>query len=95
MKLKMVMEVCGCGNESVKNEKNQPYTWSFFALACIVISTIMAIMKARRNGEKYVNGFYPILDLSKVIPLAIFFTFCCLTILLGNFGNTAFIYGQF
>lgn len=53
----------------------------------------MAIVKARRNGEKYVNGFYPILDLSKVIPLAIFFTFCGLTILLGYFGNTAFIYG--
>lgn len=74
---------------------SQPYTWSFFALACMVISTIMAIVKARRNGEKYVNGFYPILDLSKVIPLAIFFTFCGLTILLGYFGNTAFIYGQF
>lgn len=73
----------------------QPYTWSFFAIACLVVSTIMAVVKARKNGEDYVNGYYPILDLSKTIPLAIFFTFCGLTILLGYFGNTAFIYGRF
>lgn len=73
----------------------QPYTWSFFAIACLVVSTIMAIVKAKKNGEDHVNGYYPILDLSKTIPLAIFFTFCGLTILLGYFGNTAFIYGRF
>lgn len=73
----------------------QPYTWSFFAIACLLVSTIMAIVRAKKNGEKYVNGYYPILDLSKVIPLAIFFAFCGLTILLGYFGNTAFIYGRF
>ena len=73
----------------------QPYTWSFFAMACLLVSTIMAVVKAKKSGEKYVNGYYPILDLSKTIPLAIFFTFCGLTILLGYFGNTAFIYGRF
>lgn len=73
----------------------QPYTWSFFGIACLLVGTIMAIMKAKKNGEDYVNGYYPILDLSKTIPLAIFFTFCGLTILLGYFGNTAFIYGRF
>lgn len=73
----------------------QPYTWSFFAMACLIESTIMAVVRAKKNGEKYVNGYYPILDLSKTIPLAIFFTFCGLTILLGYFGNTAFIYGRF
>ena len=73
----------------------QPYTWSFFAMACLLISTILAVVKANKNGDKYVNGYYPILDLSKTIPLAIFFTFCGLTILLGYFGNTAFIYGRF
>lgn len=73
----------------------QPYTWSFFAIACLLVSTIMAVVKAKKSGEKYVNGYYPILDLSKTIPLAIFFTFCGLTILLGYFGNTAFIYGRF
>lgn len=73
----------------------QPYTWSFFAMACLLVSTIMAVVKAKKSGEKNVNGYYPILDLSKTIPLAIFFTFCGLTILLGYFGNTAFIYGRF
>lgn len=73
----------------------QPYTWSFFAMACLLVSTITAVVKAKKNGEDYVDGYYPILDLSKTIPLAIFFTFCGLTILLGYFGNTAFIYGRF
>lgn len=73
----------------------QPYTWSFFAIACLLVSTIMAVVRAKKNGEKFANGYYPILDLSKVIPLAIFFTFCGLTVLLGYFGNTAFIYGRF
>lgn len=73
----------------------QPYTWSFFAIICFMISTVCAAVRTKRNGENHINGYYPILDLSKVIPLTIFFTFCGLTILLGYFGNTAFIYGKF
>ena len=73
----------------------QPYTWSFFAIVCLIIATIMALAKAKKSDNEYVNGYYPILNLSKIIPLAIFFTFCGLTILLGYYGNTAFIYGKF
>ncbi|MCR5203571.1 MAG: MBOAT family protein [Lachnospiraceae bacterium] len=42
-----------------------------------------------------INGFYPILDLSKIPCQVAFFTFCGLTLILGYFGNTAFIYGAF
>lgn len=74
---------------------SQPYTWTFFSLCCLSISTIAAMIKTKSNNEIYVNGYYPVLNLTKVIPLAIFLTFCGLTVLLGYFGNTVFIYGQY
>ncbi len=80
---------------------SQPYTWSFFAIGCLVIETIAAVVHSRNNsaiGTKnkfMINGFYPVLDLSKFWPLVIFFTFCGLTIIMGYYGDTAFIYGAF
>ena len=46
-------------------------------------------------GNLIVEGFYPTLDLSKFWNLVVFFVFCGLTIIMGYFGNTAFIYGKF
>lgn len=74
---------------------SQPYTWTFFALFCVIVATIVAIRKSHVDKESCVNGFYPILDLSKTWQMVIFYTFCGLTILLGYYGNTAFIYGGF
>ncbi len=78
-----------------------PYSWTFFALICLVISTIFAIFKSRKNnitdkkGAPYIKGYYPLMNLQKFVPLCIFFIFCGLTVILGYFGNTAFIYGKF
>lgn len=76
---------------------SQPYTWTFVSLVCVIIATFIAILKAKKGKEDQaiVNGFYPILDLSKTWALVVFFTFCGLTVLLGYYGNTAFIYGRF
>ena len=80
---------------------NQPYTWSFFAIACLIVGTIVAwhhnikIGKRDKSRRVIVDGFYPVLDLSKFWSKVAFFSFCGLTILLGYFGNTAFIYGKF
>jgi alginate O-acetyltransferase complex protein AlgI len=77
---------------------SQPYTWSFFAMACVAAATVFAWLHGRKmnHTEKAgINGYYPVLDLSKFWSLAAFFTFCGLTILMGYFGNTAFIYGAF
>ena len=73
----------------------QPYTWTFFAVAILVISEIIAWKKAKNEGSEIVNGYYPMMDLSKFWRLVIFFTFIGLTIILGYYGNTAFIYGKF
>ncbi len=79
----------------------QPYFWTFFALACLIFSTALAIFRSKkvRDTDKYgrmvVNAYYPVMDLTKFVPLCLFFIFCGLTILFGYFGDTAFIYGQF
>lgn len=74
---------------------NQPYTWTFVSLFCVAAATIIATLKSKKENSERVNGFYPLLDLSKIWAIVVFFTFCGLTILLGYYGNTAFIYGGF
>lgn len=74
----------------------QPYTWTFFAAACVAVGTAAAKWKARGSSkEGRVHGFYPVMDLSETGSLVIFFFMCGLTVLLGYFGKTAFIYGGF
>ncbi|MEZ3435532.1 MAG: MBOAT family protein [Lachnospiraceae bacterium] len=70
-----------------------PYTWTFFSIIVLVISTLTAVIKSR--DRKRIDGFYPILRLNRVWTLTVFFTFTGLTIILAYFGNTAFIYGKF
>lgn len=80
---------------------NQPYTWSFFAIACLIVGTIVAWRHSKETGKKdragllIIEGFYPVLDLSKLWNQVAFFTFIGLTFIMGYFGNTAFIYGAF
>lgn len=71
----------------------QLYTWSFFALIILIVTTAVAIRKSK--GKDRIEGFYPIMKLDKVWTLTVFFTFVGLTIMLGYFGNAAFIYGKF
>lgn len=72
---------------------NQPYVWSFIAITILIISTIVACVRSKKYNE--IKGFYPVMDLSKFYALVLFFVFGGLTILLGYYGNTAFIYGAF
>ena len=51
---------------------SQPYTWTFVAIICVAAATLTAIRKAKKNKILYVNGFYPILDLSKIWSLVKF-----------------------
>ena len=89
------------GMFSIHSGISQPYTWSFFAIIIMVISTIMAIVNSKKVGLKdrygnlVINDYYPVMDLSKFWSLVIFFTLCGLTIIMGYFGNNAFIYGAF
>lgn len=89
---------------------NQPYTWTIFAILVVGVATYASYRRSRalwakqesgsqtnesRSAENKISGFYPVLDLSKFWNLVLFFVFCGLTIIMGHFGNTAFIYGKF
>lgn len=65
----------------------QPYMWSFIAIICCLVGSVCF----GRIGE----GKYPTLKLNGILNWFLFFTFVGLTIILGYFGNTAFIYGGF
>lgn len=74
---------------------NQMYSWSFMALGCLILSSIVAILHNKKTGNQRVQGFYPLRDLSKLSSLIVFFVFVGITIIFGYFGNTTFIYGGF
>jgi alginate O-acetyltransferase complex protein AlgI len=74
---------------------SQPYTWSFFTYLILIIATVMAYRKAVASENSEINGYYPIQDLSTVKGLTVFFVVCGLAIIMGYFGETYFIYGQF
>ena len=70
-------------------------------MICLAVCSAAAWRNSRkrhltdRHGKPVINGYYPVLDLAKFRNLTAFFVFCGLTVLLGYFGNTAFIYGVF
>jgi D-alanyl-lipoteichoic acid acyltransferase DltB (MBOAT superfamily) len=73
----------------------QPYTWTFFAYIILIVATIIAYKKSINIGKTKIIAYYPIQDLSTIKGLTIFFVICGLAIIMGYFGETYFIYGQF
>ena len=79
-----------------------PYMWLFVAGAVLAVSVIIAKIKSRnitvgenRQNTSAVEGFYPLLDLSKFWHLVIFFVFCGLILGLCYTGGSPFIYGAY
>lgn len=94
--------------ESMSNAKNvykalftfhggimQPYAWTFFSLILLIVATVAAYIRNKRKSNKIIDGFYPVMGLNCILTLTIFFTFLGITVVMGYFGNTAFIYGRF
>lgn len=73
----------------------QPFVWSFVAIALLVIGTIAAIVKSHKKCDKYVEGYYPIVNLSTIRGLTIFFVVVGLIICLAFTGEQPFVYFQF
>ena len=71
---------------------SQPFTWSMFGLALLVIYTLN---NQKISQSKRVFCGVPIQDLTTIKGQTIFFVACGLTIILAYVGNTAFIYGSF
>ena len=73
----------------------QPFSWAILTFAIVITATVCAVVRARKNGEKTVNGYYPVLDLSKTLQLALFFIALGLLAGLAYTGNKPFVYFQF
>ncbi|MBR3979386.1 MAG: MBOAT family protein [Oscillospiraceae bacterium] len=78
------------------------YLWLFIALGGLLVGSIVAAIGAKdgvlpqnRQNQSLVDGYYPILNLSKFWPLVLFFVICGLIICLAYTGGSPFIYGAF
>lgn len=76
------------------------YSWSIVALVLVAVSTLVAVIASyRENGQGRVSGtvdgFYPVLDLSRYWSLVIFFVEIGLILGLAYVGGSPFIYFQF
>lgn len=87
---------------SFESGLEQIYKWLISAIIIFILGIICAVIKSKRDGIKiskknvsYVEGYYPILDLSKFWSLVIFFMFCGLIICTAYTGGSPFIYGNY
>lgn len=80
------------GISSMQAGISQPFTWSMFALALLVVSSFcnQKILQSKR-----IFCGVPIQDLTTIKGQTLFFVLCGLTIILAYVGNTAFIYDNF
>lgn len=70
------------------------FSWTFVAVAFLVIATLAACIKARKTKSE-VNGYYPILNLDTVWGLTLFFVELGLLFGLAFTGESPFVYFQF
>ena len=80
----------------------QPYVWTFFSAIVVAVCTIVAIRRSRDNfvvkkgiRTHVVEGYYPIVDLTKFWSLFAFILFVGFTICIAYTGISPFIYFQF
>lgn len=71
------------------------FTPAILSIICMLLSIYIAMKKSRLLDMKSIEGFYPILDLSTVKSMTIFFIILGLTLGLIYTGSSPFIYFQF
>ena len=87
---------------SLRSGISHPYRWTFVSLAILVgcsifcaVATKNRTLPEHRQNTSFVEGFYPLLDLTKFWHLVLFFLFCGLLLGLAYTGSSPFIYGEF
>jgi alginate O-acetyltransferase complex protein AlgI len=73
----------------------QIYVWFIFAMIIVIIATLITSLKALEDKSKEINGFYPLLNLSKIWHLTIFFMVIGIIFGIAYTGTNPFIYFQF
>lgn len=77
---------------TLQNGIKQPFFWSFVAVVILIVSEIVATIRAKRDS---VTGFTPIMNLSTVTGLTAFFVFVGIILGLAFTGENPFVYFQF
>ena len=72
-----------------------PYSFAIAAIIILCIATVAAYLRAAKQKEKTVNGFYPVMDLNHFWSLVIFFVEIGLILGLAYVKGSPFIYFQF
>lgn len=73
----------------------QIYTWTWLAILFAVCEVLLAKISQYETRDNRTTVVYPIMELTTVKNLMLFFILIGLTIILAYVGNTAFIYGKF
>jgi len=73
----------------------QMFSWSFVAIAGVVICSVVAILKSREKNMEKVGGYYPMLNLDSIFGLTVFFFVIGLAFGLAFTGENPFVYFQF
>lgn len=74
------------------------YVWTYVSVTVLLAATGLAALRSLREGNegnRECNGFYPVLDLSRIAPLTLFFVFVGITVGLAYTGSNPFVYFQF
>lgn len=88
---------------SFKKGVFQPYYLLFANLIIYFIAVIFASVRSKKETKpepkklnvSFVDGYYPVLDLSKFWQIVLFFVFVGLIICLAYTGGSPFIYGNY
>ena len=73
----------------------QIFSWTIFSIIIVIVATIVALVKAKKNECHEINGFYPVMNLNKVTSLIFFFLEIMIILMLAYTDSNPFIYFQF
>lgn len=73
----------------------QNFFWSYVSIIAVVVATCLAVAKSRKSRSVSVNGYYPLVNLSTIPGLTIFFISCGMILVLAFTGEAPFVYFQF
>jgi alginate O-acetyltransferase complex protein AlgI len=73
----------------------QIYIWVIFAVLIVIIASVIVSIRSLKNKAEEINGFYPLLNLSKAWHLAVFFIVIGIIFGIAYTGTNPFIYFQF
>lgn len=77
-----------------KNGVTQIFSWSIIAIIILILGEIYAYIKSKKNKSQ-IDGFYIIMDLTKISSLIVLFTFIGIILGLAYTNSNPFIYFQF